>query len=75
MTSNQSSTSKLGQDYYGSKYSEFLFPEGRVVSSSINTEMHREQRQLTEINKRNFWGNFSEEIKHKYNRPCTIGKF
>lgn len=75
--SNSKSNSELNNltnEYYGSKYSEFLFPEGRIFSSEINTKMHKEQRQKTELNKENFWGNFKEEISHKYNRPCTISK-
>lgn len=77
MNSNQEADNKYSQvseDYFGSKYSEFLFPEGKVIET-LNTEFYQNERSKTELNKLQFWSNFNQEIRQKYNRPCTLSKY
>ena len=56
----------------GSKYSEHVYKDGKVMDEEIKKENKIEQLK-TLSNTKEFWTVFNKEISHNYSRPMTLG--
>jgi len=65
----------MTEEYLGSKYSEYLFPEGRVLESNLTSNEINEERKKSEKNKSDFWMSFNKEMSLNYQRPCFLSKY
>lgn len=73
-TSNKENFENLTNDYMGSKYSEFIYPKGKVMESYLDEKANKEQKAASEKNKIEFWKMFERDFNSKFKRPCTLGK-
>ena len=59
------------KDYLGSKYSQSLYPTGKVDTAEVDSNNIKERLKSID-NTKQFWKVFSNEINHNYSRPVSL---